>query len=189
MTEFLLIRHGQTDWNLEGKYTGQSDIPLNETGKAQAHMAAAQLQSTPPDVIYSSDLIRAYDTARIIADGLQMEIHQDPRLREIHQGVWEGLHFDEIKARFAKEFAEREDYPLEVAPPGGETVGQVQARVLEALQEITKKHPQARVAIVSHGLSLAIIKAHALKTPIQEVWNLIPKNAVVETVHVDPINI
>ena len=186
MTEFLLIRHGQTDWNIERKYTGQSDIPLNETGKAQARTAAAQLQADPPDAIYSSDLIRAYDTAKIIAEDLGMDIQQDARLREIHQGVWEGLHFDEIKARFANEFAARESNPLEVAPPGGETVGQVQARVLEALSEIVAQYPKARIAIVSHGLSLAIIKAHALNKPIQEVWDLIPPNAVVESVFIAP---
>ena len=184
MTEFLLIRHGQTDWNLEGKYTGQSDIPLNETGRAQAHEAASQLRTDPPDIIYSSDLLRAFNTAKIIAADLGMKIHQDARLREIHQGAWEGLHFNEIKSRFADEFAAREDNPLEVAPPGGETVGQVQARVLEAVKEIIKAHPSGRVAIVSHGLSLAIIKAYALERPIQEVWDLIPPNAVVESVFI-----
>ena len=186
MTEFLLIRHGQTNWNIERKYTGQSDIPLNETGKAQARAAAAQLQADPPAAIYSSDLIRAYDTAQIIAADLDITVQQDARLREIHQGVWEGLHFDEIKARFANEFAAREDNPLEVAPPGGETVGQVQERVLQALAEIIRAHPDGRVAIVSHGLTLAVIKAHALGKPIQQVWDLIPKNAVVESVFINP---
>ena len=185
-TTLLLIRHGQTDWNREGRYTGQSDIPINERGKEQARQVAAQLQEMPPDVIISSDLIRARTTAEIIAAPYNLPVHTDPRLREIDQGVWEGMTFSDIKAKYAAEFAARSADPLSVAPPGGETVGQVRERVLAAVTDITRRHAGKRVAIVAHGLALAIIKAHFPQTPITEVWDLIPPNAEVETLSVSP---
>ena len=138
MTTLFLIRHGQTNWNLEGKYTGQSDIPLNSTGRLQALQAALAFRNDPPEAFYASDLVRALETAEIVANGCGFlaQIETDPRLREINQGVWEGMHFDDIKAKFGAEFAAREANPLAVAAPEGETVGQVQSRVLAALSEI-----------------------------------------------------
>ncbi len=179
MTILYLIRHGQTQWNLEGKYTGQSDIPLNDTGRAQARMAGLATDFSPPDMIFASDLIRAVETAELVAAGwgYKGEIKIDSRLREINQGVWEGMHFNDIKAKFAQEFAAREANPLEVAAPGGETVGQVQERVVAAINEICGRYPNGSVGIVAHGLALAIVRAWLTQHPIQDVWSLIPPNA------------
>lgn len=186
MTTLYLIRHGQTQWNLEGKYTGQSDIPLNDTGREQARAAAEEARLAPPDVIISSDLIRAIETAEIVAAGCGYSgvIRQDRRLREINQGVWEGMHFDEIKRKFAVEFAAREANPLDVAAPEGETVGQVQERVVGAVQEICARHPDQTVALVAHGLALAIVRAWLTDHPINDVWSLIPPNAQIIKVQV-----
>ncbi|HRQ39595.1 MAG TPA: histidine phosphatase family protein [Chloroflexota bacterium] len=182
MTTLLLIRHGETDWNVDGRYTGQSDIPLNDTGRAQARQAAAQLADNPPDVVISSDLERARETAEIIAAAFHLPVFTDPRLREINQGVWEGMYFADIKAKYTAEFAAREADPLSVAPPGGETVGQVRERVLTAVADIRQQYPGQRVAVVAHGLALALIKAEATNHPITQVWDLIPPNAQVEEV-------
>ena len=180
MTVLYLIRHGQTDWNLQGRYTGQSDIPLNATGEQQARAAAAQLAGVKLDAIVASDLQRARRTAEIIAARMGLPVQTDPRLREIHQGVWEGMHFAEIKTHYEEAFQRRKRNPLGVAPPGGETVGQVQKRVLAALRDICAQYPHQQVAVVSHGLALAIIKASLSGHPIQRVWELIPPNAQVE---------
>ena len=179
MTTLYLIRHGQTQWNVEGKYTGQSDIPLTDVGREQARAAAEPVKSAPPAAVYASDLIRARETAELFAAGCDFTgaIQLDPRLREINQGVWEGMHFNDIKAKFAEEFAAREANPLEVAAPGGETVGEVQQRVIAAVKAICARHPQEIVAIVAHGLALAIIRAWLTNHPIQDVWSLIPPNA------------
>ncbi len=179
-TTLLLIRHGQTAWNLLGKYTGQSDIPLNETGRQEAHALARKLEENPPEVIVSSDLIRARETAEIVAAPFGLPVHTDKDLREINQGVWEGMYFPDIKAKYAAEFAERETNPLEVAPPEGETVGQVRDRVVTAVTKIAQTYPGKRVAVVAHGLALALIKAHYTNYPIQQVWDLIPPNAQAE---------
>lgn len=179
MTTLYLIRHGQTDWNLEGKYTGQSDIPLNDTGRAQARLAADEAHHSPPSVIISSDLIRAVETAEIVAAGWRYSKHiqKDRRLREINQGVWEGMHFNDIKKKFAAEFAAREANPLGVSAPGGETVGEVKERVVAAVREICGRYPDQTVALVAHGLALAIVRAWLADHPIHDVWSLIPPNA------------
>lgn len=179
-TTLLLIRHGQTEWNVLGKYTGQTDVPLTAQGREQARRLAAQLQIKPPQVIVSSDLIRARETAEILAAAFQLPVRADARLREINQGVWEGMHFDVIKARYAAEFAARQADPLAVAPPGGETVGQVRERVLTAVAAAAHNHPRQRIAVVAHGLVLALIKAQVIQYPIKQVWDLIPPNAQVE---------
>lgn len=184
ITTLLLIRHGQTDWNVDGRYTGQSDIPLNNVGRAQARQLAAQISPQPPDKIVASDLQRARETAVIMAAPLNLPVATDPRLREINQGVWEGMYFSDIKARYAAEFAARAADPLMVAPPGGETVGQVRHRVLAAIADIVQAYPNQRIAVVAHGLVLALIKAQATHYPITKVWDLIPPNAQVEEVAV-----
>ncbi|MFK7803552.1 MAG: histidine phosphatase family protein [Anaerolineae bacterium] len=189
MTTLFLIRHGQTAWNLEGKYTGQSDIPLNETGRIQAARLVYEISQKSIDSIFASDLDRAIETAKIALRectdrfGVVIPIQTDARLREINQGVWEGMHFDEIKRRFGTEFAAREADPLKVSAPGGETVGEVQDRVLSAVHDICQDNVNGRVAIVGHGLALAIIRGWLLESPIKDVWSLIPPNA--EIIEVD----
>ena len=100
MTTLLLARHGETDWNREGRWQGGSDTSLNERGREQARELAQQLDSV--DAIYSSDLARAAETAAIIAGTLGVEVRVDPRLRERSFGDWEGLNAEEIEQRFAE---------------------------------------------------------------------------------------
>ena len=187
MTVLLLIRHGQTDWNREGRYQGQSDIPLNETGRAEAQQLAARLvhEGMTPEAIYTSDLARARETARILATACNAPVYADARLREINQGVWEGMTVDDIQARFPSDFQKYMEDPLRAGPPQGETVGRVQARVLEAVDEILARHPRGRVALVSHGLALALIRAHAAGRPLEQVWDLIPANADLKIVDLE----
>jgi broad specificity phosphatase PhoE len=190
MTTLLLIRHGQTEWDLEGKYTGQVDVPLNETGRTQAERAAATVMRRPVDAIISSDLMRALETATIIAGcGVSVSephdnrppvnVQTDPRLREINQGAWQGMRLDEIKQQFGPEFAAQEANPLDVAAPGGETVREARERVLAAIQEVCQEFPDGRIAIVAHGLSLAIVRMWLLQRPVEDIWSLVPCNAQV----------
>lgn len=187
MTTLILIRHGETDWNNEGRYTGQSDVPLNARGLEQAGSLAKQLQGRKIDVIYSSDLRRAHQTAEALAESSGTRILIDPRLREIHQGEWEGMLFKDIRASYSQAWEQRARDPLLVAPPGGETVGQVRTRVLEALREILQQHPDGHLAIVSHGLVLALIKVHIAGLPIETVWDHIPNNAEPETMVMEAV--
>jgi broad specificity phosphatase PhoE len=176
MTRLCLVRHGQTTWNLEGRYQGQSDVPLNEIGRAQARYVAEQLQSEQFSAIYSSDLKRAKETADIIGECLHLPITLEPRLREINQGEWEGQLVDAIKGRYTRLWHERFIDPVNIRPPGGETLGEVATRVCTALDSIVRLHTDSPVVIVSHGLSLATAICKVRGVPIGHAYSMMPDN-------------
>ena len=177
MTGLCLVRHGQTDWNQEGRYQGQSDVPLNEAGRAQARRLAKELKEYPFVAVYSSDLMRARETAGIIAATLNRPVTLETRLREINQGGWEGELVENIMAGYGEAWKQRKVDPASFRPPGGETVAEVARRVYAALDHIARLHPGATVLIVSHGLVMAtaICKVHA--TPLGQAFSVIPNNA------------
>jgi len=176
MTRLCLIRHGQTDWNLEGRYQGQSDVPLNEKGLEQAGSLIEKLKDQTFSAIYSSDLLRSIQTAEPIANLLGMDIQIEPRLREINQGDWEGVLVEDIKARYKAIWSQRTVDPANVRPPGGETVREVSTRVYASLDEIARLFPNGRVLIVSHGLSIATAICRDQGIPIGQAYTVIPEN-------------
>jgi broad specificity phosphatase PhoE len=176
LARLILIRHGETHWNLEGRWQGQTDIPLNARGLMQAKQVAADLAGRGLTAIYSSDLSRARQTAEAVARACGLNVHLEPRLREICQGEWEGKLISEIRSQNAALLQQRRENPLTFAAPGGETSLQVQARVVAATENILRKHPDGVTAVVSHGFALAVIIAHYRDIPIEKAWDLIPGN-------------
>ena len=172
-----LVRHGQTDWNLEGRYQGQADTPLNQTGLEEASQAAALLAGRPLCAIYSSDLLRARQTAEIIARVTGEQVRLDPRLREVYLGEWEGRLFSEIRARYPAEIQERELHPVDSRPPGGETLAELWQRVRQVVAEIAARHPGEEVVLVSHGLTLAALIAKAKDHDLSQAFKRLPPNA------------
>jgi probable phosphoglycerate mutase len=151
-TELLLIRHGETDHNRQGRFQGQVDVPLNTTGLAQAERLAQRLQQEPLDVLVSSDLSRARGTAeplRALRRGL--DLATDAAWREQAFGVLEGLVVAEARLTHPEAFAAWWAHTPEGAPPGGESPRVFHARVLEALQALALAHAGARVAVFTHG--------------------------------------
>jgi broad specificity phosphatase PhoE len=146
---------------------------------------ARSLRGEVLEAIYSSDLARATQTAGALAATTGAPIHLDRRLREIDQGEWEGLLFTEIELRYPEIFQRRRLDPLAVHPPGGESVDQVRRRVLEVIHEIIRIYPTGRVAVVSHGLALALAKVHLARLPLESVWDHVPPNASVERFDVE----
>ena len=177
MTRLCLVRHGQTDWNLDGRYQGQSDVPLNKKGQAQARALARKLKGQPFTAIYASDLQRASETAEIIAASLHLAVVADPRLREIDQGKWEGQHARTIQARYARLWQRRMMNPANARPPGGETVEEVARRVYAALNDIACFHPTGPVLVISHGLALATVICKTRRLPVGQAYIVIPDNA------------
>lgn len=177
MTRLCLIRHGQTDWNLEGRYQGQSDVPLNDNGHAQAKALIEKLKGKNFSAIYTSDLSRARQTAESIAKALGIPLRVEPRLREINQGEWEGQLVDDLKARYIELWAQRSIDPASLRPPGGETVGEVATRVYAALDDIVRLFPTGDVLVVSHGLSIATAICRAQNIPVGQAYTVIPDNA------------
>ncbi len=183
MTEFWLVRHGQTDWNLEGRFQGQSDAPLNAEGVLQAEELAEKLIKVEVfDGIFASDLQRAYRSAKIIAGRLNLPVQIDRRLREVNQGEWEGMLIRDIVNSYRKTWEKRRTNPETARAPGGESVVEVAARMTEAADEIAALHPNGRVLIVSHGLALATLVCTARQIPLAEVYSHILNNAEPEII-------
>lgn len=179
MTELWLVRHGQTDWNFTGRWQGQaSDAPgLNEMGHKQASVASEKMERVEISAIYSSDLLRAKQTAEAIAVALGLHVILEPRLREINLGVWEGMPSEDIEAQYPKELADRARDPFNTPAPNGESPSEVGERVLKAVNEIADRHRDESILIVAHGISLAVIICHAEGFPVEDVYLHIPGNA------------
>jgi probable phosphoglycerate mutase len=160
VTAILLARHGETDWNREGRFQGWADPPLNDAGRAQAQALAGRLRETPFDAVYSSDLRRAHETASIVAAPHGVPVRTDPALREIDVGSWSGLTRTQIEERFPG--AKYHD---------GETREQHLARVLETVERIARAHSGGRILVVSHGGSLRVLRRHCLGEPVHTLEN------------------
>jgi broad specificity phosphatase PhoE len=178
LTELWLVRHGQTDWNLTGRWQGQAPHApgLNDLGRAQSLAILAQLKSAHLSAIYASDLLRARQTAELIARPLGLTVSLEPRLREMNLGAWEGMLSSDVETQYPHELEERKRNPFHTRAPGGESPHEVADRVFVVMDEIAQKHPDDSILIVSHGVSLAVIICHAKGFPMDEVYEHIPGN-------------
>ena len=163
-TELVLIRHGETVWNSERRMQGQRNSALSTLGRAQARALAKRLQGESFDVLYSSDLDRALETARAIAAATGQEIRIEPRLRERCFGIFEGLTRDEMATHHPAEYARFRERDPDYCMPGGESARTFHERCMGVLQEIVAQHVGRRIVVVAHGLLLVALyrAAHAL---------------------------
>lgn len=163
-SRLFLVRHGETDWNVAGRWQGQTDIPLNEAGRAQARELARRMRGEGIATIAASDLLRARETAEIVAAELGLEVRAvDHRLREQSFGAFEGLTARECEERFPEAWV-RYLADWRTTPPGGESGTDVLVRVIPALRQLAGLRSPALV--VMHG--------RALRTFVREVLGAIP---------------
>lgn len=160
MLEILLIRHGQTDWNVMQKVMGRQPIPLNERGRQQADKLAEFLSNARLDCIVSSPVLRAMQTAKIVAsrhEGLNVE--PSDGLSEIDYGEWVNLTFAELTEKHSETWRRYREDPNDLVLPGGESMPQVVGRVGELLSTVRSRFAEGRVALVSHAdvIKLALI--------------------------------
>jgi len=163
----VLWRHGRTSWNLESRFQGQEDVPLDEVGFDQARRAAQTLIALQPTHIISSDLTRALDTARALASLTGVEVETDEDLRETFAGDWQGLTKTELTQRYADDYAAWGG-DSNVRPGGGETRLEVAERVMRAISRGLERVPDGGTLVVaSHGGSLraALGRLLALEPP------------------------
>jgi len=153
---FLLIRHAESAWNATGRWQGQADPPLSERGRSQAEAVAADLVTTRFDVLISSDLTRALETARVIGHAAGIEPLVDGRLRELDVGTWAGLGREEIARVDGDRLKRFESGDPDVHPGGGESRREIRQRVRRALADLAARHVGRRVAVVTH---LGVIRA------------------------------
>lgn len=161
-TTVYLIRHGETDWNLAGRWQGHADVPLNDVGYRQARLLAARLAAEGArfDAIYSSDLARAFQTAWELGATVKVPVQLLPPLREIDLGAWSGLTYAEIRERFPDEIA-RLEAGEDVARGGGESMGALGRRVVQAVDAIVAHHSGETLALVTHGGCIRALLSHA----------------------------
>jgi probable phosphoglycerate mutase len=165
-TEIILVRHGQAVWNAEGRRQGNLDSPLSELGILQAKSVAEKLRLEEFSTIYTSDLGRAYRTARYIADASGHKVLEDRRLREQNEGVFEGLTDEEAGAKYPEAYQEYLKRSPDYAIPGGESLLQLQERAVGVFRELAGRHEGERLLVISHAGLLSAFIRYILGIPL-----------------------
>jgi 2,3-bisphosphoglycerate-dependent phosphoglycerate mutase len=151
VTRVLAIRHGETAWNVDTRIQGQLDIPLNDTGRWQAQRLALAVADEGIAAVYSSDLLRAYETAQSVARGSGQPVSTDTGLRERGFGVFEGLTFREIEERWPEQSERWRKRDPAFGPEGGEMLSDFYARCVATASRLAAAHPGETIALVAHG--------------------------------------
>ena len=159
----LLVRHGETEWNRTRRFQGQTDVPLNEHGRAQARALAQRLSSVEFSHVVSSDLSRARETAQIITEGRGLTLAEDSDWRELALGDLEGLYADEVIAQHPEVMKIWKRAPQEVTMPGGEALGPMQDRVWAAFQRLPDLKSDEVALVVAHGFALISLLCRILR--------------------------
>jgi alpha-ribazole phosphatase len=170
MVRLLLIRHAATAWTAQGRFQGQTDVPLSPHGRRQVTALAQRLMAETLHLLYASDLQRAWETAQAIAAPHALQVHAEPRVREIAFGRWEGLTYAEIQQQDTQSLAAWERDHLHSAPPGGETLRHMTHRVRAAYASILADGQDKTVGLVAHGGPLQLLLCLALGLPPQAYW-------------------
>jgi probable phosphoglycerate mutase len=168
----VLWRHGQTAWNAEGRFQGQTDVGLDDVGRAQARQAAASLAHLAPTMLVSSDLARARDTAAELACATGLELRLDPDLRETHGGVFQGLTGRQIREQYPAEWASWASGDPHHRNPGGESRFDVAARMLAAVLRAADEVGDGLVVLATHGGAARLAVAQLIGLPLERVGSL-----------------
>ena len=173
-TRILAIRHGETAWNVENRIQGQLDIPLNERGRWQAQRLALAVADDTIDVVYASDLLRAYDTALAVASGSGLEVVTDEGLRERGFGLFEGQIFSVIKERWPEATQRWRQRDPTFGPEHGEVLTDFYHRCVETAARLASAHAGQTIALVTHGgvLDCLYRAASGLSLQAPRTWQL-----------------
>lgn len=188
-TEFLIVRHGETPWNVDRRIQGWRDIELNDNGRGQARRLAERLSHpdnphAPLHAVYSSDLSRARSTAQAVAERLSLPLGLIEGIRERNYGVLEGVPFDQMQEHHpevAKVWQARDPDGI---IPDGETLREFHARVTQALETLAVKHHQQRVLVVTHGGAMDILWRVATGEPIETPRKVVMLNASINRIRI-----
>jgi len=166
------IRHGETAWTRERRFSGARDIPLTEHGQRQAEAVAQALAGERITAVYTSPLMRARASAEIIARPHRLSVTVEPAFREMAFGEWEGLTRYELETGTAPMMETWRTTPERALPPGGEGLTDVAERVGKALQQVRDNHPEGSVVLVSHAIVLRLLVLDALGLGPERLWSL-----------------
>ena len=172
----LLMRHGETAWNREGRVMGRNPIELDEDGRAQVKASVPFARLLQPELIVTSPLARARQSAEIIAAGVgDIPVAEDPQLSEVKYGRWEGMVYDDLLED--ADYLNYRDHPLDAPTPGGETIAQVQSRGVEAVRRAITDNSGRRILFVSHGDIIRTILCHFLRLELAHFRRIRVDNA------------
>lgn len=184
LLKIYLIRHGETEWNKEGRLQGNSDVKLSADGIRQAYLLAEYAQFPKVDAIYSSDLSRAVETAKLLGVKFNLPITTTVQLREINFGDWEGKPISGLVKEHPKSFGRFFTAPERCHPPNGETFLEAQARVMNVIRNVIAEHDNQNVVIVAHGAVNRLIIGAALDMPIHKMWAISQFNTALNILRV-----
>jgi broad specificity phosphatase PhoE len=171
-THFLLIRHGETDWNKEDRFRGRSDVGLNSAGHEQAQKIAARFAGAKIAAVYSSPLPRALETAAPLAADHQLQVESSADLLDIDFGTWEGLSREEAQTKFPDLYDLWMKAPGRVRFPGGESARQVRNRIENLLRSLSEDHLGETIALFSHRITCHVMLCYALGLPNDAIWRI-----------------
>jgi broad specificity phosphatase PhoE len=180
LTEIILARHGETEWNVHEVFRGRIDVELNQTGIKQAKLLAEHLSHVKLDAVYSSPLKRALKTAEIIARYHKLEVEISPALVDCDFGQWQGLRLQEVKERYKELYAEWANRPHLVKIPAGESLKDVRQRALGVVDEAVAKHKGTSV-LVSHRVVNKVLICALLGLDNSHFWNIKQDNCGMTT--------
>ncbi len=183
----IVVRHGETLYNIQNRITGQSDVPLSPLGERQAELVGTYLAHEKIDVVVSSDLQRTRATAQAIARPHGLAIHDDADLREIAMGEWEGHNTEEITTLFSDSQVKwRADATNYAIPGGGENLTQVHTRIARVVDRWYKQYPDATVVWATHGGFIGLLACHLLGLDISRRWQFRHDNASINEFRIKP---
>lgn len=169
--KIYITRHGQTEWNVEGRMQGAKNSNLTQQGKKEAMNLGNSLKDTKIDYIYTSPLTRAYDTALLIKSDREIDVEIYENLKEMNFGVWEGMHSDDVVRDYEKEHYKFWNEPHLYTPIGGETFESLINRIKIALSDIISQNKGENILLVTHTVVIKAIYAIVKDYEIKDFWN------------------
>ena len=179
----ILVRHGETKWNREGRFQGQSQVKLNDRGVEQARQVASALVSWKPTALYSSPLPRTLMTASMISKAVTLPVEPKEGLKEVNLGVLEGITGKMMRTNYAELYASWREDPSDVVFPEGESIRQLQTRAWRTIEEMEDAHPEGTVMAVSHNFAIRAILCACLGLPLSMFHRLRVDLASISVVH------
>ena len=172
MTTVYLIRHGESESNLITQFAGSLDMPLTERGREQAARTADYLSSIPITAVYASDLSRAYDTGRAIAEKKHIPIHGMKELREIYAGRWEGKTYSQLEQEYPDSYGVWKSQIGLAVCTDGESVAELQTRIRRCVEALVHNHPNQTICIATHATPIRVMECLWTDTPLERMHTI-----------------
>jgi probable phosphoglycerate mutase len=178
-TRYILVRHGETEWNRVPRFRGRVDVPLNRTGRAQAQRISRRLARLAISAVYASPLARTMETARAIAAPHDLDVVPHVALVDLDYGAWQGKTPDEVAREDPERYRRWQIHPARIRVPGGETLGELRGRVMDLVDQLGRRHAGEMVVLVSHEMPGRVLAVVALGLPLGAIWRIEQSNGAI----------